>query len=177
MMNETLIQLMDETLDNTGTYKVKSEFEINFGRTNETQKKRLEDWQSPNYQYTRKKAFSNCKVQYQLGYFKNKPDVTAYPDLGPALGVAVGVADNYVKHLSYSSCFEYVRKIRDNENHHDWTLVRYENIQWTAIFYTKRVKEQEFLSAQDHVLSIKEYFIDCIHKMKDIDTKYFRLIS
>jgi hypothetical protein len=167
MINETSIQLMDETLDDTGTYKVKSEFERNFGRTKETQKKRLEDWQSPNYQYTRKKKFSACKVEYHLGYFQNKPDVKEYPNLGPALGVAVGVSDNYVKHLSYSSCFEYMRKIRDNENHHDWTLVRYDKVQWTAIFYTKRLQE----------LAIKEYFIDCIHKMKDIDTKYFRLIS
>jgi len=167
-MNTALIDFMKLTLlDN----QVKSEFEKNFGKIHvESDDKRLEYFRSPDCQYTIKKNYSNWSFQYQIGYFNiNKSVKIEYLNIG----AVVGIKDNYKKKPKNYSSQGYMKLIESNENSDNWILRRYDERQWTAIFYTKKFSIQDFLSPENHVIDMKEHFLDCIVKMKSISTRYF----
>ncbi|BAY29844.1 hypothetical protein NIES2107_16880 [Nostoc carneum NIES-2107] len=110
------------------------------------------------------KHFSSWNFWCGLGYFELNPDsLSKYP----YLGICLEVSPTYVKR---PEIIEAMKKIVD-ENSAEWTP-RNLNLtkDWSSIFYRKSL--QEFLSEENHVSFIKNYFCESIEALEAVKQNY-----
>jgi hypothetical protein len=155
--NKTL-NLMESTLSEEVQHKFKLAFGgvIN-GAASRTQWK----WSSRYIIYTK---FSGNNFWCGLGYFNLNPDnLTEYPYLGICLEVSAGFVERpkIIKSMQ--------KVINDKPN--IWTP---ENLTilpaWSAIFYRKSL--QEFLSQENQLSAIKDFFLKSIDELKNIQPDF-----
>ncbi|MCC5608155.1 PD-(D/E)XK nuclease family protein [Nostoc sp. CHAB 5834] len=157
--NKTL-NLMESTLSE----EVQHEFKLAFGglikpiaSTSMTQWR----WHSRYIIYTK---FSGDNFWCGLGYFNLNPDnFTEYPYLGICLEVSPGFVER-------PKIIESMQKVvKDKPN--IWTP---ENLtilpDWSAIFYRKSL--QEFLSQENQLSAIKDFFLKSLHELKIIQPDF-----
>ncbi|QLE39728.1 hypothetical protein FD723_03995 [Nostoc sp. C052] len=155
--NKTL-NLMESTLNNEVQDKFKLAFGgVSNGAASMTQWK----WSSRYIIYTK---FSGNNFWCGLGYFNLNPDnFTEYPYLGICLEVSPGFVER-------PKIIESMHKVI-NDKPNIWTP---ENLTilpaWSAIFYRKSLRE--FLSHENQLSAIKDFFLESIDELKNIQ-RYF----
>ncbi len=157
--NKTL-NLMESTLGE----EVQHEFKLAFGglikpiaSTSMTQWR----WHSRYIIYTK---FSGDNFWCGLGYFNLNPDnLTEYP----YLGICLEVSPSFVER---PKIIESMHKVI-NDQPNIWTP---ENLtilpDWSAIFYRKSL--QEFLSQENQLSAIKDFFLKSINELKNIQPDF-----
>ncbi|BAY65269.1 hypothetical protein NIES22_53720 [Calothrix brevissima NIES-22] len=111
--------------------------------------------------------FSKGNFWCGLGYFDLNPDsLTKYPYLGICLEVSPGC-------VKREEIIKAMKKIV-NETSTKWTACNlHPTNYWSSIFYRKSL--QEFLSKENHVSSIKEYFCESIEALEAVKQNYHEL--
>ncbi|MBD2413532.1 PD-(D/E)XK nuclease family protein [Nostoc calcicola FACHB-3891] len=155
--NKTL-NLMESTLND----EVQEKFRLAFGGVIKGAASRTQwKWHSRYIIYTR---FSDENFWCGLGYFNLNPDnLTEYPYLGICLEVSPGFEKR-------QKIIESMKKII-NDKPDIWIPESLTILPtWSAIFYRKSL--QQFLSQENQLSAIKDFFLESIDELKNIQ-RYF----
>jgi hypothetical protein len=110
------------------------------------------------------RRFSSWNFWCSLGYFDLNPDsLSKYP----YLGICLEVSPTYVKRP------EIITAMKEIVEHPSkmWTPHKLHLPKdWSSIFYRKNL--QDFISKEDHITSIKEYFCESIKALGEVQKTY-----
>ncbi|MEH2252582.1 PD-(D/E)XK nuclease family protein [Nostoc sp.] len=157
--NKTL-HLMESTLSE----EVQQEFKLAFGGVIKGAASRTQwKWDERYIIYTHLSS-STWDFWCGLGYFNLNPsNVTDYPYLGIFLQVSPGFRER-------PKIIESMQKVI-NDKPDIWTPVNLKVLPaWSGIFYRKSL--QEFLSEKDQLSAIKDFFLESINELKNIQPDF-----
>ncbi|MEH1833550.1 MAG: hypothetical protein V7L29_16110 [Nostoc sp.] len=157
--NKTL-NLMESTLSE----EVQEKFKLAFGGVIKGAASRTQwKWYERYIIYTHLSS-STWDFWCGLGYFNLNPsNVTDYPYLGILLHVSPGFRER-------PKIIESMQKVI-NDKPNIWTHVNLKVLPaWSGIFYRKSL--QEFLSQENQLSAIKNFFLESIHELKNIRTEF-----